>query len=95
MEQKIPVKKIQKTITEVLDVFVEAKEKRHKEEDQDFIDPISDLFDLRLWNHKLFIKDFHQMMSHLPEPVPDQVELVQNNNLNGRVEKEISVFWCS
>ena len=54
------LKKIVTTIQEVLTVFILAKKDRHLKEDLEFVDPISDLFDLRLWDQKILTRSVYE-----------------------------------
>ena len=54
------LKKIVTTIQEVLTVFILAKKDRHLQEDFEFVDPIRDLFDLRLWDQKILTRSVYE-----------------------------------
>ena len=54
------LKKIVTTIQEVLTVFILAKKDRHLQEDFEFVDPIRDLFDLRLWDQNILTRSVYE-----------------------------------
>ena len=57
--------------------FTDAKSEIHNEEDPDFLDNLSDVFDMRLWNLVSFLDDDFGVNQNIKETIEEENERKQ------------------